>query len=57
MKRLILLCFAILLILTPLSPVSAETVVKELVENPDHTTLIFRITWDTGDLGVTLIYP
>ncbi|GEM_PF-5436983 len=57
MKRLILLCFAILLILTPLSPVSAETVVKELVENPDHTTLIFRITWDTGDLGVTLISP
>lgn len=57
MKRLILLCFAILLILTPLCPVSAETVVKELVENPDHTTLIFRITWETGDLGVTLITP
>lgn len=34
-----------------------QTMVKDIVDNPDSTTLIFKITWETGDMGVTLIAP
>ncbi|MCX7771830.1 MAG: hypothetical protein N2376_01795 [Clostridia bacterium] len=52
-----ILLFILALPLCVFAETAKKTVVKDLVDNPDNTTLVIRVTWEKGEVQTTLVAP